>query len=301
MSPQIIFIVGPTASGKSEKALALAKQTQAAIFNCDSIQMYQQLNIGSAKPSQFDFESVPHFLFDIVPLGEEITAGEYRRIFFETVEKVKDQFSTIIVVGGTGFYFQALEKGMYSIGAANEEIKNQVEAELGVPGGAVRLQLELMEKDPELGEKIALADHYRLGRAIEIIRAHGRSVTEIKRDFDLQSNPFPYPLIKKGIQISKEELIPRVRLRTEKMLKAGLLNEVQSLLDQGLENWSPLSSVGYRECVDFLKGRIRSEHELAEKIIMNTMRLAKKQKTWFRRDPQIEWIEFDKSLSIQKS
>jgi tRNA dimethylallyltransferase len=295
---QIIFVVGPTASGKSALALSAAEKYSGAIINCDSIQLNQGLNIGSAKPSKHDFSRVPHFLFDVVPLGQEITAGEYSRLFFEQVEKIKNQFPSIFVVGGTGFYFQAIEKGMYPIGAANEDIKQAVEAELKTEAGAAQLYTELQKMDPEAAKKIAPKDHYRLGRAIEIIRTHGKSVTDVKKDFADQAKPFPYPLKKYGIKISKEELLPRVEQRTKQMLNRGLLDEVQFLIDAGYSHWSALQSVGYQECLEFLRGEISSRRELEEKIIMNTMRLAKKQRTWFQRDGEIQWLSPTGSIEL---
>lgn len=287
---QIVFVVGTTASGKSALAMKWAEENKGAIVNCDSIQLYQELNIGSAKPSKEDFKKVPHFLFDVVKIGEDITAGEYSRLFFEQIEKIKNDFPSIYVVGGTGFYFQAIEKGMYPIGAADDAIKEAVEAELETEEGAARLYTELQRMDPEAARKIAPKDHYRLGRAIEIIRTHGKSVTAVKEEFANQVKPFPYPLKKYGIKMSKEELLPRVELRTEQMLKAGLLHEVKSLIARGYQDWSPLQSVGYKECLEFLNGEIASEKELKDKIIMNTMRLAKKQRTWFQRDQEIQWL-----------
>ena len=288
---QIVFVVGSTASGKSAFALKAAEKFSGAIINCDSIQLNQGLDIGSAKPTADEFARVPHFLFNVVPKGQEITAGEYCRLFFEQVEKIKNQFPFIFVVGGTGFYFQAIEKGMYPIGAANDEIKQAVEAELKTEAGAAKLYAELEKMDPVAAQKIAPKDHYRLGRAVEIIRTHGKSVTDVKKEFADQAKPFPYPLKKIGMRISKEDLLPRVQERTQTMLKQGLIKEVKDLVQQGFGEWSALQSVGYQECLEFLKGDIESMRALEEKIVMNTMRLAKKQRTWFKRDAEIQWIE----------
>jgi tRNA dimethylallyltransferase len=287
---KVVFVVGPTASGKSELALRLAEKFQGAIINCDSIQLYKSVNIGSAKPSPEDFARAPHFLFDVVPEGQEITAGWYHREFFATIKSLEGKFPVVFVVGGTGFYFQAIEKGMYSIGAANPDIQRQVEAELEEEGGAECLYQELVRQDPATAEKISANDHYRLGRAIEMMRTHGRPVSEIKKEFAEQAEPFPYPLLKLGLKADREALAPRVELRTQKMLSAGLLKEVRGLLQRGFAEWSPLRSVGYKECVDFLQGRIADEKQLFELIVQNTLRLAKRQRTWFRRDSDIVWV-----------
>lgn len=292
---KVIFVVGPTASGKSQLALSLvlslAEKSQAAIFNCDSIQSYQGLNIGSAKPSPQELEKVPHFLFDHVPLGQLFTAGQYQREFFFQLEAVKNQFQVVFVVGGTGFYFQAIEKGMYSIGAADPETILKVETEILQAGGPEKLFQELQARDPETALKISLNDHYRLARAIEMMRTHQKPVSEIKKEFNENAASFPHPLLKLGLQLSKEELFPRVEARADLMLKTGLLEEVRRLREMGLGSWAPMQSVGYRECQQFLDGEIRDLSALREKVIQATMKLAKKQRTWFRRDPQIHWLK----------
>lgn len=289
---KVIFVVGTTASGKSDLALGLAQKFSGAVINCDSIQVFKDLDIGSAKPSVDDFKKVPHYLFDFISAPENITAGEYTRYFFDCLEKIKTQHPVAFVVGGTGFYFQAIEKGMYSIGAANDDVKEQVEDELQEVGGPERLHAELLSADPESAQKISINDHYRLGRAIEILRTHKRPLSEIKKEFEAEIPPFPYPLLKLGLAPSKEELLPKVEARTDRMIKNDLLGEVKGLLEKGLGAWAPLSSVGYDEVVKHLKKEtgFLSDGELRDKIIQNTMRLAKKQRTWFRRDKDIHWL-----------
>lgn len=295
---KVVFVVGTTASGKSDLALRLAQKFSGAIMNCDSIQLYQNLDIGSAKPSKAEQAIVPHFLFDLVPEGQEMTAGQYVKRGEETLKQIENQFPVVFVVGGTGFYFQALEKGMYPTGHADEAMKRQVEKEISTPEGALRLYAELKAKDPKASQRIFPNDHYRLGRAIELMRIHGKSLTEVQTQFESEQRPFPYPLLKLGIKLSREQLEPRVKLRVEQMLKAGLIEEVQGLLQRNEASWAPLESVGYRETVEYLLRKSAesaispmTREELQEKIIQNTLRLAKKQRTWFGRDADIHWLE----------
>jgi tRNA dimethylallyltransferase len=286
---KIVFVPGPTASGKSARALRWAQKFGGAVINCDSIQCYQALNIGSAKPSVAERLSLPHLLFDYIPEGESLTAGVYSRDFFRAVEACENPIA--FVVGGTGFYFQAIEKGMFEIGAANAQVIREVEKDL-LEKGAGYLRAELLAKDPAAAEKISENDHYRLARAVEILRTHSKSVTEIRAEFETKQKPFPYPLLKIGIQASRAELLPRVRLRTETMIKAGLLDEVQGLLNKGLKTWAPLASVGYKECSDYLSGKSAAQNldELEDLIGTSTLQLAKKQRTWFQRDSDIFWL-----------
>jgi tRNA dimethylallyltransferase len=284
---KVIFVVGSTASGKSDLALSAAEKVGGAILNCDSVQIYKGLRIGSALPSNEDFRRAPHFLFSFVPEGTAFTAGEYCREFFATLESIKDKYPYVFVVGGTGFYFQALEKGMFDEGAADPKMKAQVELEL--KENPEKVYLEMLKRDPGLKEKIFPNDHYRIGRAVELMRTQNKSLSEIKNEFSKNQSQFPYPLIKTGIGIRKEELLPRVEIRTQKMLSMGLIDEVKELLSRNQADWKPLLSVGYQEVQAFLKGEIAAS-ELYPLIVRNTMRLAKKQRTWFQRDPEISWF-----------
>jgi tRNA dimethylallyltransferase len=289
---KVIFVVGPTASGKSQLALKWALQYGGAIINCDSVQVYQGLDVGSAKPSVEERQSCPHELFDYIPPGESITAGSYSRDFYEAIEKLKGKVPVAFVVGGTGFYFQAIEKGMYSIGASNPEVQKAIEAEIAKDPAA--LYQELQEKDPIAARRISAADHYRLGRALEIIRTHGRTLTSIQAEFENKQDPFPYPLLKLGIKAGREELLKKVTSRTTKMLENGLLADVEGLIKAGFREWTPLESVGYKEAKDYLTGRssAQNETELEALITTATLQLAKKQRTWFQRDEAIHWASF---------
>ncbi|HPI40722.1 MAG TPA: tRNA (adenosine(37)-N6)-dimethylallyltransferase MiaA [Pseudobdellovibrionaceae bacterium] len=301
-----IFVLGTTASGKSEWSYRWAKRHSGLIFNCDSIQVYKGLDIGAAKPSDQEMASLPHFLFSFVDKGKNLTTGEFRSAFFQALENIKiNSAPPLFVVGGSGFYFQALEKGMYPIRKVNPEVAKQIDLELSIPEGLQKLYQELQTKDPVAVQRIHANDAYRIGRALEIIRTEGRSLTEVQNEFSVEKNMYPYPLLKIGVQWPRETLKVRIQTRVENMFKAGLLQEVYILLEQGFGDWRALGSVGYRECVEFLKKEslgVRSIHELPSyedpqlnelkvQIVQSTMALAKKQRTWFQRDPEIHWFD----------
>lgn len=285
----VIFVVGSTASGKSEWALKLAQEFQGVIINCDSVQVYKKLDIGTAKPSVQERSLVPHYLFDYVNPPQEMTAGQYCRDFYETMEKIPDN-TPVFVVGGTGFYFMAIEKGMYPVLPVPPEIQKAVEEQLQTDVGAERAYRELLENDPEYGAKIAPADRYRIGRALELIRSQGKSVTQIQAEFAQTQNAFPFPLLKIGPSWDREILKKRIEERTRKMLERGLVTEVRGLLDESLEAWAPMSSVGYKETIAHLRGEMDIA-QLTEEIAKNTRQLAKRQKTWFQRDKDIHWFD----------
>ena len=296
---KVIFVVGTTASGKSQKIYDLClelnnQNKKSAIVNCDSIQTYQSLIIGSAAPSEDEKKRIDHFLYNYVEKGKELTAGEYRRNFFECLEKVKTTYDYIFVVGGTGFYFQSIEKGMYPVSAVNQVLISELESQLETAVGAEELYAELLKKDPLAAQKISKNDHYRIARAVEMMRSHGKSVSQVVLEFEAQREPFPFHLTKWGLFYEKENLLQRIQLRTEKMIGAGLLDEVRSLLDEGFANWAPLNSVGYREAKDFILGgkieNVANLGDLKKLISQSTAQLAKKQRTWFRRDSGIKWF-----------
>jgi tRNA dimethylallyltransferase len=286
---KFIFVVGPTASGKSDWALEQAKKNNGVIFNCDSVQLYQEVNIGSAKPSDEERARVPHHLIDVVAPPNEITSGDYRDLFLEELKKIPEA-TPVYVVGGTGFYFLALEKGLYEIEEASAELKAEIEEQAKTPTGIEKFLEEIRAQDPTHAEKLHLNDHYRITRAVEILRSNpNQTITQIA-EAKKQAKGLDGEIQKVGIRWSAADLESRIRQRTQKMLRAGLIEETQSLLERGLENWSPLKSVGYKEVVQFLKGQIPRE-QLEEQIVVATRQLAKKQRTWFQRDQQIQWIE----------
>lgn len=302
---KVIFVMGQTASGKSGLALHLAQYVNnilgaktAAIVNCDSIQVYRGLYIGSAQPTHDEKEIVPHYLYDYVDFPQEITAGEYARDFYSLIEKTPEQ--VVFVVGGTGFYFQAIEKGMFKAVGQNTELRAKLEKQ--IQENPDDLYTKLQSLDPESAEKIAKADHYRIVRALEIILTENRKLSEIRREQAENPEPFRWPLLKLSLLLGKDDLLPRVQERTKVMLGQGLIDEVISELQKGRASWAPLHSVGYAEVMNALIELDSSitEHcdaskrqldltklnkkSLEEKIVQSTMKLAKKQRTWFQRD-----------------
>jgi tRNA dimethylallyltransferase len=299
MSFRVLFIIGPTASGKSQIALEIAAKHSAVIINCDSIQVYKELSIGAAKPRSEDFQKVPHYLYDFINYPREYTAGDYTRDFKNTLDSVKDKYPLAIVVGGTGFYFQAIEKGMFDAGKADPLVMEKIRVELEEVGGSQRLYAELLSVDPESARIIHANDHYRLQRALGVWRTMGKSMSQLRKEMEqqMEQQKFAFPLNKFGIQIEKIELESRIRQRVLKMIKDGLIDEVENLKNKNYLNWAPLQSVGYRETIEFLEGKIKTKSRLVDSIVISTRQLAKKQRTWFQRDLKIAWIEPSKAVN----
>ncbi|MFP5519193.1 MAG: tRNA (adenosine(37)-N6)-dimethylallyltransferase MiaA [Bdellovibrionia bacterium] len=283
---KVVFIVGATASGKSDWALRWAQKHQGVVVNCDSVQVYREVEIGTAKPTLQESSSCPHYLFDYVSPPEEMTAGNYYRDFYKLLPTL--QAPVAFVVGGTGFYFQAIEKGLYPVLTVPPEIKLKLEQDFKSLGGEVLWQ-ELKQVDPETASELHPNDSYRVMRALEVWRAFQKPMSAFKKEFAAQAAPFAWPLLKVGPLWEREELRQRISLRTQQMLTKGLLAEVADLKKRGLESWAPLASVGYKECLQVLEKSL-AEEELEGAISLATSQLAKRQMTWFKRDPQVQWF-----------
>jgi tRNA dimethylallyltransferase len=283
--PILTFIVGPTACGKSQLALELAQKNKGAIVNADSVQVYKHLNIGSAKPTLNEQALVPHFLYDLVEPSQVFTAGNYRRAAMEIIDTYADKMP-LYFVGGSGFYIQALEKGMYEVEPPTPEIV----ALLDDWEKQGTLYQELHVRDPKTAGRLPEGDLYRIRRALEITLTTGRPFSDVDSQFKSQTSELlkRFDIKKIGIMIDRAQLRQRVEERTRKMLQAGLLDEVKDLLARGYGDSRALQSVGYKECLAYLAGQQNPE-ELFQNIVTSTMQLAKKQMTWFRRDIAIQW------------
>lgn len=291
------MIVGPTASGKSDlavEAIETLPQPHPEIINCDSIQFFEAVEIGSAKPPPEALAKVPHHLIGHLPKGASYTAGDFRRDAINVIEeRTQAGITRFVGVGGSGFYMQALEKGMFDVPQSSQDLRGELEAQADREGLEI-LHAELLRRDPVAGTRIQAADRYRIIRALEILRgdSEGRTLSEIQASFEKLRPKAPFEVVKVGLKRSRDVLREAVHQRTRRMLAAGFVNEVKALREEGLKDWSPLQSVGYKEVQAFLDGTL-AEQELESAIVTSTMQLAKRQMTWFKRDPLIEWFDAD--------
>ena len=285
------MIVGPTAVGKTDLAFYLAEKWQTGILNCDSIQMFKELNIGSAKKTDFTEQQkkIPLFLFDEWTAPFVCTAGAFRK---KALNILKEQLSIrpLIAVGGSGFYIQALEKGMYPVQTVHSDIKYLLNEILNQKD-LNYLYILLKKWDPIYAQKISYHDRYRIFRSLCLILSEMKTMSTIQLSFKKQK--LPYSVTKIGLFLPREKLIQNIQTRTTNMLNNGLMNEVKNLMDKGLQSWPLMNSVGYGECLKVLKGSLSME-ELQTAIIHRTMKLVKKQMTWFKRDKDIIWYDLTK-------
>lgn len=293
MTP-LVFIVGPTATGKSDLALSLAEKYECEILNADSVQAYKYLEIGVAKPTREERQRVKHHLMDVIEPPNVFTAGQYHEMATKVIEDALVD-RPLIVVGGSGFYVQALEKGMFDVEAVPEGIEAEIRDQLEDKGSDFMHQI-VKQMDPEFAKTISDKDSYRISRALALMKAQNRTMTDIQDDFQKKQDDraLKNPKVKVGLKMDRDRLRERVRSRVEKMVEDGLVEEVMMMESLGLREWSPLKSVGYKEIWPHLDEG-QSLDEVKDEIVKNTMRLAKRQMTWFKRDPQITWFECDQN------
>ena len=256
------------------------------MINADSVQVYKGFDIGSAKPRE------KFYLLDHITPPEIYTAGQYEKDARSLLKKhLSHQIA--LVVGGSGFYLQALEKGCYPISKINKDIKKKLlkeEKELGLSVLYQRLE----ERDSEYAGQIHAHDRYRIFRALSLMETDSLKMSEVKKKF--QARKLPYEIIKVGMTGSSSVLRKRVELRVRNMLACGLIEEVQELKKKGLEKFPAMQSVGYKEVLLYLDGKL-TEDELYEQMVQRTMQLIKKQKIWFKRDSSIRWYDCETDFS----
>ena len=276
-----IIIVGPTASGKTEAALRLAQHLGTSIISADSRQCYREMNIGVAKPSAEELSSVNHYFINSHSIHDHVDAAVFER---EAMEAAAEIFSTrdqLVMVGGTGLYIRAFCEGMDDMPAVEERVKLEVRSIKRTVG---ELQLWLEKIDPDYLRNTAEPENpARLMRAIEVRLSTGRSILSFRKG---QPKKRDFNIIKTGIALPRQTLYHRIDIRVDHMMQMGLAREARELFP--FRHLDALQTVGYRELFDHLEGKCNLA-EAVEKIKQHTRNYAKRQLTWFRRQPDIDW------------
>jgi len=284
----LIVICGPTASGKSALALALAETLPMEIISADSRQVYRYMDIGTAKPTGADRSSAPHHLIDVVDPDEDFTAADFCRLGREAVGAIASRAALPVVVGGTGLYIRALTDGLLPAPGRDRDLRRRL-LEREKSEGEGSLHRHLQEADPPLAQRLPPGDLVRIVRALEVFHLAGRRLSELQAEHAREKKPFR--TLKIAIGPEREELYRKIDARVEEMLRRGLVGEVRSLLEKG---YSPtlkaLRTIGYQEVIQHLDGRLSLEEAVAL-IQRNTRRYAKRQFTWFKKDKSIIWVD----------
>jgi tRNA dimethylallyltransferase len=282
-----ILIVGPTASGKSRLGMFLAVRFGGEIVSCDALQLYRKMDIGTAKATASDREQVPHHMLDLLNATEEFSAGDYQDFARKSLDGIRERGRIPFVVGGTGLYLRALVEGLFD-GPAREETLRARMREIIRKKGPQILHRVLERVDPPSAARIAETDAERIIRAYEIYLVSGRPMSwwqQQPRNV-LQG----YRWLKIGIHIPRAVLYERIDSRVDEMFRRGFTGEVQALLAQYPRSSPAFKAIGYRQIVDCLDGKYSLEQAI-EDMKKESRRYAKRQMTWFRRDPDIRWIE----------
>ncbi len=283
----LLVIVGPTASGKSNLALHLAQRFQGEIVNCDSLQIYTGMDIGTAKPSLTERQSVPHFLFDVRNPDQVFTAGEYSRLARPILRDIASRSSIPIVTGGAGFYLKALLEGLFPGPQRSEEIRSRLSTLEQRKSGTLHRILSCW--DAESAVRIHSNDTNKLIRALEVTLLERQPLAQALRQ---QRNRLQgFRILKLGLNPDRPTLRSRIDLRSRLMFDSGLLAEVQALQAAGFGSAAKaMESVGYRQAHACLAGQITESEAIAD-TALRTAQYAKRQMTWFRRDPEVLWLE----------
>ena len=295
--PPLVVVLGPTASGKTALSLALAGKFEGEIVNCDSVAMYREFNIGTAKPSAAERARVPHHLFDCLDPTGSMTAGEYARQARQVLAEIKSRHHLPIVVGGTGLYLHALLEGLFPGPQRSEELRERLR-ERAADRGSKHLHRVLRRLDAAAAEKIHANDTPKLIRAIEVCLASRQKLTEL---WQKGREPLRgFHVLRLGLDPDRAALYDRINQRARHMFENGLMEETQHLLEKYGTSAGPLASLGYKQAVQFLRGELTREQALqaAQQAHRN---YAKRQMTWFRREPDVEWLKgFGDDLQIQQ-
>lgn len=286
--PKVIVICGPTASGKTKLSIELAKQINGEIISCDSMQVYKDMNIGTAKPTTEEMQGIKHYLIDYVSPTKRYSVSDYKKDAKKAINEIIAKNKVPIIVGGTGLYIDSL---IYEIEYPeiefDEQYRNKLEKEVEEKG-----LLELYEKakeiDSEAIQKISKTDKKRILRILEIYHSTGKTKTELEKQSRQKEPEFEYHVY--ALSWDRDILYQRINKRVDMMIEQGLIQEVEEITKKYKTFPTAMQGLGYKEVVEYLDGKITKE-EMIEKIKQETRRYAKRQLTWFRKNKQTIWLD----------
>ena len=289
MKPKVVVIVGPTASGKTNLSIELAKRINGEIVSADSMQIYKEMNIGTAKVTKEEMQGINHYLLDFVSPDERYTVSNFKKDSSDSIKKIISNNKIPIVVGGTGLYINSL---IYEINyqemSFDEEYRNELMKKAEDSEKLEELWEEANKIDPEAMIKISKNDKKRIIRVLEIYKATGKTKTEQEKNSRKKDTNYEYYVF--GINFDREKLYERINLRVDKMIEEGLIDEVKFILSKYQIFPTAMQGLGYKEVAQYLDGKY-SKEEMIDKIKQETRRYAKRQMTWFRKNKEIIWLE----------
>ncbi len=294
----VVVIAGPTASGKTGLAIEIAKKYNGEVVSADSMQIYKEMDIGTAKPSIEEMQGIPHHMIDVVSPYDKFSAGEYSRLAEKCIQDIYKRGKLPIVVGGTGLYISALLDGsVFSERISDEKIKARLTEQCLSEQSRQELYEKLSEVDPVAAEKIHINNTVRLVRALEVYEITGIPISEWQKTVSEKCMPYETCMIALGFQ-DREILYSRINDRVDIMIQQGLINEIRGLCRESLSTTAK-GAIGYKEMFDYLDGNSTLDESI-ELIKRQTRRYAKRQLTWFRRDKRYMWYYRDDHSDINR-
>jgi tRNA dimethylallyltransferase len=294
----LVAIVGPTGAGKSALALALAQRLGGEVVSCDALQVYRGLDIGTAKLPPAERRGIPHHLLDIVPPNEEFSAAEFVRRAVPVIEDVASRGRLPILVGGTGLYLRSLRRGLFEGPGRSPEARERLQA-IADRRGSRALHRILRRWDPDLASRIHENDRVRLIRGIEVILASGRKMSDLMRTRERPLRGFRDILV--GLRPDRDRLKVRIEARVDAMFARGFLDEVRRLRLEHGDGSPAFKAIGYRDVIRHLDSEI-DDATARSLTVLSTIQYAKRQMTWFRREPDVRWFEgFGDDAAIEAS
>ena len=298
MKENLFILIGPTAIGKTALSIDLAKKLNGEIISADSMQIYKNMDIGTAKIRENEMEGIAHHLLDIVFPDEEYTVADYQRDASKLICEINRKKKLPMVVGGTGLYINSLVYNLnFNEVAPNEEYRLELE-DLSDKYGDGYLHDKLVEIDYESSKNISPNDRKRIIRALEIYKVTGQTMSERNKGFRRETEKYNLTMI--CLNMDREKLYNRINKRVDIMIEDGLVDEVKSILDKGYNrDLVSLKGIGYKEIIMYLEGNI-SLDDAIDKIKQGSRNYAKRQLTWFRRDKRIKWFNTDQFHSLDE-
>ncbi len=286
---KVIVICGPTASGKTALSIELAKRINGEVVSADSMQIYDEMSIGTAKPDEEEMQGIKHYLIGNVSPTTRYSVSDYKSDAMNAIEEIINKNKMPIVVGGTGLYVNSLIYGIdYPEVKTDLEYREELE-KIAKKDGLKHLYEKAMQIDPEAAKNISENDKKRIIRILEIYKETGKTKTQL--EIESRKNGVPYDYSVFAINMPREILYDRINRRVDIMIERGLIDEVKQLYEKyGEELRTAVQGIGYKEVIDYLNG-VYSKEEMVEKIKMETRRYAKRQLTWFRKIQDIIWID----------
>ena len=289
MKPKVIVIAGPTASGKTKLSIELAKTIDGEIISSDSMQIYKGMDIGTAKVTKEEAEGIKHYLIDVVDPDVRYTVSDFKNAAEEAIEEILSKGKVPIVVGGTGLYIDSLIYGIeYTDMQFDEDFRNKLMLQAETEDGLKQLYDRAYEIDSKAMEKISSNDKKRIIRIIEIYNATGKTKTEL--EIESRKNGVKYDYHVFVVNINRDKLYERINQRVDKMIEAGLIDEVKNIYNQYDSFPTAMQGLGYKEVVEYLQDKI-SKEEMIDKIQKESRHYAKRQLTWFRKDDSFIWLD----------